>query len=90
MSETTPHIPPQEDDTTPVVASPTLPKKRSFVRRVGRFLLWTVLTFILIFLIVAFSLRIPSVQHWVIEKTTTYLSIRPSKSAVLASISSTN
>jgi hypothetical protein len=74
MSETTPHIPPQEDDTTPVVASPTPPKKRSFVRRVARFLMWSVLTFLVLFLLVAFALRQPSVQRWMIEKSTTYLS----------------
>ncbi len=74
MSEITPHTPTPEEDNAPIVASPTLPKKRSFVRRVGRFLMWMALTILTLFIIVALAIRIPTVQTWVIDKTTTYLS----------------
>ena len=74
MSETTPHIPHPEEDNTPVVASPTPPKKRSFVRRVVRFVWWSALTILLLFTLLALALRVPTVQNWIIEKTTTFLS----------------
>jgi hypothetical protein len=74
MSETTPHIPSQEDDITPVVASPTPPKKRSLVRRVVRFVLWSAFTILLLFTLFALALRVPTVQNWILDKTTTFLS----------------
>jgi hypothetical protein len=74
MSETTPHISLPEEDNTPIVEQPTLPKKRSFVRRLLRGLLWVLLTILVIFTLLTLALRIPKVQNWVIDKSTTYLS----------------
>jgi hypothetical protein len=74
MSEITPHIPLPEEDNTPAVASPTPPKKRSFVRRIVRFVLWSALTILVLFTILALALRVPTVQNWILDKTTTYLS----------------
>ena len=74
MSEIESHIPSPEPDKIPLVEAQTPPKKRAFMRRVGRFVKWTVLTVMTLFLIIAFALRIPAVQNWVIDETTTQLS----------------
>ncbi len=74
MSEIESPISQPEPDKTPLVETPTPPKKRTFLRRVGRVVKWLVLTIITLFLIIAFSLRLPAVQNWVIDETTTQLS----------------
>ena len=74
MSEIDPHISQPEPDETPLVETPTPPKKRTFLRRVGRVVKWMLVTGIILFLIISFSLRIPAVQNWLIDKSTTFLS----------------
>jgi hypothetical protein len=74
MSETTPHIPTPEEDNAPIVASLTAPKRRSMARRIGRFLLWSMVVLLLLFALLALALRTPVIQNWVIDKSTTFLS----------------
>ncbi|MDZ7879448.1 MAG: translocation/assembly module TamB domain-containing protein [Saprospiraceae bacterium] len=74
MSETPPHIFVQEEDNTPIFEQSMLPKKGSFVRRILRGLMWIVLGILLLFIVLTLVLRIPIVQNWVIDKSTTYLS----------------
>ena len=74
MSETPPHIPLPEEDNTSIVVQPTLPKKRSFVRRLLRGIWWVLLAVVVLFTLLTLILRIPTVQNWVIDKSTTFLS----------------
>lgn len=74
MSEIAPHNAQGEDNKIPIVEPPKPPQKRSFLRRVGRVIKWTILTVLILFILLTLSLRIPIVQNWLINTTTTFLS----------------
>ena len=74
MSEIIPYNSQSEDDKAPLVESLKSPQKRSFLRRVGRVIKWVIWIVLILFILLTLSLRIPAVQNWVIEKSTTFLS----------------
>ena len=73
MSETPPHTPPPPADDSEEKGLIT-PKERTLLRRVMVFILKTVAVVLVLFMLLAFVVQIPSVQNWIIDKTTAYLS----------------
>ncbi len=71
MSETHENIEPTSSE-----HQPDFKEKRKwvFLRRISRFVGRTLGILVLLFLLFAVLIQIPLVQHWIVEKTTTYLS----------------
>lgn len=73
MTETPPHTPPPPADDSEEKDLIT-PKERSILRRIMVFALKAVAIVLVLFMLLAFVVQIPSVQNWIIDKTTAYLS----------------
>ena len=73
MTNTPPHTPPPPADDSEEKGLIT-PKERSILRRMMVFILKTVAIVLVLFMVLAFVVQITSVQNWIIDKTTAYLS----------------